>query len=182
MKAIRATRAFGLMLCCWACAGCFNGFGSCGPNPQFGLFCCPSCPEFVPKTCAELNATQFHWSLRGFSSGDILNPDTRDQPELTAIMHVGDVKALKVSAGTTDTSEDCSDKASSVEWSVSSRRVASLEIEDGGRAARLTTLKPGDTIVAATLHFQDGTPSMRVLPWSFTNVSSGDVTVVRVVP
>jgi hypothetical protein len=57
--------------------------------------------------------------LSGFGPQDILNPDVRNQREVTAIMHVGDVKPLKVKAATTVTSEDCSGKATSVEGSFS---------------------------------------------------------------
>ena len=169
-----------LLLPLWLLLGCVNldplkcDLGVTGPG-------CPAKP-FVPKTCSELSPSQFHWSLGGFTSRDILNPDMRDQPQLTAVMHVGDVKALIVSAGSTDTYEDCSGKAVAVDWLVSNPVVARLEVADSRRAASLTALQPGDTNAAAVLHFEDGTPTMRVLPWSFTNVGSGDITVVRVVP
>jgi hypothetical protein len=169
-----------LLLPLWLLFGCVNltslkcDLGGTGPD-------CPT-TTFVPLKCSELVASQFSWTLRGFVERDILNPDVRDQRELTAIMHVGDVKALNVSAGTTQTSEDCSAKATSVEWSVSNPVVARLDFTENPRTASLVALQPGDTVVAAILHFQDGTPPMRVLPWSFTNVGSGSVTVVRVVP
>jgi hypothetical protein len=60
--------------------------------------------------------------------------------------------------------------------------VAQLDFTGNPRTASLVALQPGDTVVAAILHFQDGTPPLRVLPWSFTHVGSGNVTVVRVVP
>jgi hypothetical protein len=150
-----------------------------GLREAFDAPCGPAC---VPSTCSALVASEFHWSLNGFRAQDILNPDVRNQPELTAIMHMGDVKTLKVSAGTTRTSEDCSGKATSVEWSVSNPVVARLDITDDPRTRSLVALQPGDTGVAAILTFQDGTPPIRVLPWSFTNVGSGDISVVRVVP
>lgn len=169
-----------LLLPAWLLSGCVNldpvkcGLGVSGPS-------CPATP-FVPKTCSELDPSQFHWSIGGFTSRDILNPDARDQAELTAIMHVGDVKAVEVSAGSIYTSEDCSEKAVTVDWFISNPVVARLEVVESRRAASLVALQPGDTNVAAVLQFDDGTPPMRVRPWSFTNVGSGDITVVRVVP
>jgi hypothetical protein len=180
--AMKCTRRLGLVILCLASASCGGGDSGCGPNPQFGLLCCPTCPAFVPKTCSELRASQFHWILSGFTPSDILNPDMRNQPELTAIMHVGVARSLRVAAGTTDTSEDCSSKATQVDWAVSNPAVARLEIQPGSRAASLVAVEPGDTNVSATLQFDDGTPSLHVLPWSFTNVGSGDVSVIRVVP
>jgi hypothetical protein len=177
-----AIRVSGLILLSWIGAGCGRGGGGAGTGCELGFFCCPTCPAFVPKTCAELRASQFFWNLNGFASRDILNPDTRDQPELTAIVHVGDAKVLKVSAGSTDTSEDCSGKATTVDWSVSSPVVVRLEVQGNPRVATLVALQPGDTNVSAVLQFEDGTPTMRVLPWSFTNVGSGNITVIRVVP
>jgi len=180
MSAIRISR---LIFLCWITASCSGSGGTgCGPSPQFGLFCCPTCAAFVAKTCSELRASQFFWNLNGFSSRDILNPDTRNQAELTAIMHVGDATILKVSAGSTDTSEDCSGKATTVDWSASNPVVARLEVQENPRVDQLVAVRPGDTNVSAVLHFEDGTPPMRVLPWSFTNVGSGDITVIRVVP
>jgi hypothetical protein len=89
---------------------------------------------------------------------------------------------MRIAAGSTATSEDCSSKATSVEWHNSNSVV--LRLDPSGDALRrsLVALQPGDTVVAATLTFADGTPPMRVLPWSFTNVGSGEVTVVRVLP
>jgi len=132
--------------------------------------------------CSEVAASNplLFWRLSGFTERDILNPDVRDQPQLTAIMRAGDVKVLTVrAAGGT---EDCSGKATSVEWSVSNPEVARLDVGQAPRTGSLVALQPGDTGVSALLTFQDGTPPMRVLPWSFTNVGSGDVTVVRVLP
>ena len=142
---------------------------------------CPSTP-FVPKTCAELSASAFHWSLSGFTAQDILNPDDRSQRELTAIMHVNEVRTLNVSAGSTQTSEDCSSKAVSSEWFSSSPNVVRLTVSQNQRSSLVTARKPGDSSVAAVLQFEDGTPPMRVLPWSFTNVGSGDITIIRVLP
>ena len=131
-----------LLLPLWLLFGCIDLTGlKCdlgGTGPE-----CPT-TTYVPKACSELVASQFSWSLRGFLEKDILNPDVRDQRELTAIMHVG--------------------------------------FTENPRTASLIALQPGDTAVAAILHFQDGTPPLRVLPWSFTHVGSGNVTVVRVVP
>lgn len=136
----------------------------------------------ITVTCSALVASDplLHWSLRGFTEQDILNPDQRNQPELTAIMRAGDVKVLTVrAAGAT---EDCSEKATSVQWSVLNPGVVRVDVAGTPRTGSLVALEPGDTEVAAILTFNDGTPPMRVLPWSFTNVGSGDVTVVRVVP
>jgi hypothetical protein len=170
-----------LFLPMWLLPGCTNldplkcDLGVTAPG-------CPAPTPFVWKTCSQLTAAAFHWSIGGFGPQDVLNPDVRNQPTLTVIMHVGDVKALKVSAGSTETNVDCGEKATSVEWSVADPRVARLDVADNPRAASLAALEPGDTVVAATLQFGDGTPPMRVFPWSFTNVGSGDITVVRVVP
>jgi hypothetical protein len=138
--------------------------------------------EFDPATCAELRASDFFWSLRGFGSEDILDPDVRNQTQLTAIMRVGQTKILELRAATVQTQEDCRSKAVSVEWSSSRPRVVRLDFARDRLTATLTALKPGDAEVAATLQFEDGTPMLRALPWSFTNVGSGDITVVRVVP
>jgi hypothetical protein len=163
-----STTKLSLLLALWMPVGCVDpdlDSLKCGLAPSS-----PGCPTtpFVPKTCSELRASQFHWSLSGFSAKDILNPDTRDQRELTAIMHVGEAKILKVSAASGDTSEDCSTKATTVEWSLSNRAVARLDFQGTSRAASLVALQPGDANVAAILQFDDGTPSMRILPWSFT--------------
>jgi hypothetical protein len=138
--------------------------------------------EFDPATCAELRASDFFWSLRGFGSEDILNPDVPNQTELTAIMRVGQTKLLELRAATVQTDEDCRSKAVSVEWSSSLRRVIRLDAPGDKLTATLTALRPGDAEIAATLQFEDGTPMLRALPWSFTNVGSGDITVVRIVP
>jgi hypothetical protein len=180
---IRLLRLCGLILSLGAFPACVDSGGTgCGPNPQFGLFCCPTCPEFVPKTCNELTASELFWTLSGFSAGDILNPDVRNQTELTAVLHVGDSKSLKVSAGSTATSEDCSQKAVAVDWSVSNPAAVRIDIAADSHGASLLALEPGDTVVSAVLQFEDGTPPMRVFPWSFTNVGSGDITNIRVVP
>ena len=136
----------------------------------------------VPVTCAELRASDFLWILRGFGPEEILNSDLRNQPELTAVMRVGQTKSLELSAATARTSEDCRSKAVAVEWSSSRPRVVRLDVAKDRLTACLTALKPGDTEVAATLRFADGTPMLRALPWSFTNGGSGHVTIVRVVP
>ena len=135
----------------------------------------------VARTCAELSASDLHWSLRGFLETDIVDPDRRDQRELTAIVHVGEVKPLRVSASGA-TAEDCSGKAAGVEWESSDRATARLEVTEDRRSAALVALRPGDVVISAELTFADGTPPMRILPWAFTNVGSGDVTLVRVVP
>jgi hypothetical protein len=82
----------------------------------------------------------------------------------------------------TDTSEDCSGKAATVDWSVSNPVVVRLDVQGNPRVATLVALRPGDTNVSAVLQFEDGSPATRVLPWSFTNVGSGNITVIRVVP
>lgn len=150
-----------------------------GLRQAFDASCGPACE---PSTCSALTVSELFWHLDGFKAQDILNPDQRDQRELTAIMHVGDVKILRVSASSTRTSENCAEKATSVEWTISNSVVARLEPQDGPRARLLVALQPGDTVVTALLAFQDGTPPMTVRPWSFTNIGSGDVTVMRVVP
>jgi hypothetical protein len=152
-----------------------------GLRDQFAEPCGPDGCAIV-ATCSQLNASQLNWTLSGFTSQDILNPDERNQPQLTAIMHVGDDKTLKLRATYFQTTEDCTGKATSIAWSVSNPVVARLDVAEDPRTGSLVALEAGDTDVAATLTFQDGTPPMRVLPWSFTNVGSGDVTVVRVVP
>jgi hypothetical protein len=109
-------------------------------------------------TCSEVAASYplLFWSLSGFTEQDILNPDVRNQPELTAIMHPGDVKVLTVrAAGATG---DCSGKATSVQWSVSNPVVARLDVAGTPRTASLVALEPGDTEVVAILTFNDGTP------------------------
>jgi hypothetical protein len=120
--------------------------------------------------------------LSGFGPQDILNPDVRNQREVTAIMHVGDVKPLKVKAATTVDVRGLQRKGNFGRVVLFNAVVARLDIAESPRTGSLVALQPGDTVVAAILKFEDGTPPMRVLPWSFTNVGSGDVTVVRVVP
>jgi hypothetical protein len=181
MTAKRATGGL-VILACLANAACGGLGGSgCGPNPQFGLLCCPSCPQSVPRACAEIPASQLFWHITGFHSSEILDPD-RFHVELTAILHAGDAKRLEVRASTNETLEDCTGKNTTVEWSVSNAAVARLDVQENPRVALLVTVQPGDTNVSAVLQFADGTPSMRVLPWSSTNVGSGDITVIRVVP
>jgi hypothetical protein len=64
---------------------------------------------------------------------------------------------------------------------VSNTVVARLDPDSGLASAVLTGLQPGDTSVSVVLTFQDGTPPIRALPWSFTNVGSGTVVTVRVI-
>ena len=144
--------------------------------------CGPGGCRIPQRPCAEFSAAALSWSLRGFEPADILNPDLRNQPELTAVLHVGAVKRLRVSATGLGAAEDCSSKAASVDWLVSNSVVARFEAAENPREASLVALQPGDTVVSATVTFQDGTPPLHVLPWSFTNIGSGTVTVVRVVP
>jgi hypothetical protein len=67
-----------------------------------------------------------------------------------------------------------------VEWSTTNPGVARLDVAET-RTASLVALQPGDTVVSALLKFQDA-PPLRIVPWSFTRASSGDITIVRVVP
>jgi hypothetical protein len=134
------------------------------------------------KTCAEARASEFFWQLAGFQPADILNPDVRNQPTLTAILHVGDIKPLRVSARRTGTAEDCASKAVSVEWTISNPDVLELQPTSDRLISALAALQPGDSAVSANLTFGDGSPAIRIFPWSFTNVGSGDITVIRVLP
>ncbi len=154
--------------------------------------CLPACGQvggniFGPggltsPPCAELTAAALSWYLRGFAAADILDPNLRDQRELTAVMHVGDVKRLSVHAPSIGGIVNCPEKAATVEWMVSNGVVARFQPGENFREASLIALQPGDTVVSATVGFADGTPTLQVFPWSFTNVGSGDVIVVRVVP
>jgi hypothetical protein len=186
MMGYRLSRKEAAMLVRWNCRSVLLLailLPACGPD--FSGFRDSLTIEYPTVTCSARVASAFQWSLKGFTVKDILNPDTRDQPELTAIMHVGDVRTLKVDAvaiAFSTMGEDCSGKATSVEWSAADPAVARLDITEGPRTRSLVALRPGDTVVAATLTFQDGTPPIRALPWSFTNVGSGSITVVRVVP
>jgi hypothetical protein len=161
-------------VCLPACGPDFTGFMA---NP-----CGPGGCQASPRPCADVPTSAFHWSLRGFGPADILDPNLRNQAELTALMHVGDVKRLSLSAASILASENCASKAATVEWMISNRVVARLQGAENPREATLVALQPGDTVVSAMVGFEDGTPPLRVFPWSFTNVGSGDVTVVRVVP
>ena len=144
----------------------------CGPEGCLG----------PPRPCAELHPSALLWSLRGFGPSDILDPNLRDQRELTAILQVGQAKRLELRAPGINASEaDCSGLARTVDWRNSNPVVARLTVEPGGRAASLAALQPGDVGIAADVGLHDGT-SIQVLPWSFTNVGSGVVTVIRVVP
>jgi len=134
------------------------------------------------RPCGELAASAFSWSIRGFGPADILDSDLRNQAELTAILHVGDARRLRVSATSLATSEDCSSKAATVDWRTSNPAVVRLETAESPREASLVASRAGDTVVSADIAFEDGTPTLRVLPWSFTNVGSGTITLVRVVP
>jgi hypothetical protein len=133
------------------------------------------------RTCAQLPASQLQWTLSGFRPADILNPGVRDQPDgLTALVHVGDEKMLALSGRSWMTSEDCNDKVRSVEWTNSNPVVLRLVPSEDGRTAMVVALQPGDAVVAADITFRDDSPPQHVRPWSFTQVGSGWITVVRV--
>lgn len=154
---------------------------------KYDIFKCalrtgPECVTPSPLTCSGLVASQLDWFLNGFGPQDILDPDVRNPPILTAVLRVGQVKSLSVKASALFLSEDCSRKATSAQWSVSNPVVARADVGDDLRVASLVALQPGDTDVAAILAFGDGSPPVRALPYAFTNVASGNVTVVRVIP
>jgi hypothetical protein len=159
-----------LAACLPACGQDLNLFG--GPG---GL-------RVTSPPCAEITAAALSWYLRGFEAADILDPDLRGPRELTAVMHVGDVKRLYVHAPSIAGLVNCPEKAAAVEWVVSNGVVARFQPGENFREASLVARQPGDTVVSATVGFSDGTPTLQVFPWSFTNIGSGNVTVVRVVP
>jgi hypothetical protein len=154
----------------------------------------PGCPDFgsvpgfadpitiVPQPCSAFRASDLIWALRGFEPKDMLNPDDPNPQQLIALLRVGQVKTLHLTAGSVGSSEDCSGKATGVEWSSSNTVVARIEVGSTRASGVLTALQPGDTVVWATLTFQDGTPPMRLQPYAFTNAASGLVAVVRVTP
>jgi hypothetical protein len=113
---------------------------------------------------------------------DILNPDDRNQTELTALLPVTRAQTLRITGATVWTREDCTSKVASAIWTVTDPSVLRLDVAPDAHSATLVGLSPGDTQVFADLTFNDGSFPMRVLPWSFTHVGSGTITVVRVVP
>lgn len=141
-----------------------------------------SCPVSRPVLpgCAELSSSQFHWTLTGFSSRDVLQPDDPDQ--VTALIRVGESRDLRVFAEAPHylTGEDCSGKALDVAWLQSNPSVAALAVARNPREARLTGLSPGDTVVSAVLRFDDA-PPLTVFPRSSADFGSRPVTRVRIV-
>jgi hypothetical protein len=142
----------------------------------------PGAITIEQSTCGGLRASDFFWALNGFEHADILNPDERNQSQLTVVVHVGQRRVLNVSAGSVATSEDCASKATSVEWIVSNAAVARVEVGATSRSATLVALQPGDVSVSAILGFQDGTSPIQALPYAFATFGGAPVTVVRVVP
>ncbi len=142
----------------------------------------PGAIRIQQRTCAELRASDFFWTLQGFELADILNPDVRNQTQLTVVLRVGQRKVLSVHAGSIDTAEDCSGKAGSVQWVVSNTVVARLPTGPAPRSATLEPLQPGDVSVSAILTFQDGTSPIQALPYAFASFGGAPVTVIRVVP
>jgi len=140
-----------------------------------------SCPISRPALpgCAELSSSQFHWTLTGFSSSDVLQPDDPDQ--VTALIRVGESREPRVLAEAPYlTGEDCSGKALDVDWLQSNPSVAALAVAGDPREARLTGLHPGDTVITAILRFDDA-PPLTVFPRSSVDVGSRPVTRVRIV-
>jgi hypothetical protein len=134
------------------------------------------------RTCAELRASDLIWSLRGFETTDILNPDERNPTQLTVVVRVGQRRALDVKAGGVASSEDCTSKATSVRWIVSNSVVARVEVAATERSVILVAQQPGDVSVSAIVTFQDGTAPIQVLPYALANFGGAPVTVIRVVP
>jgi hypothetical protein len=135
------------------------------------------------RPCEDLTAAQLIWSVTGFSASDILLPDVRDQPGgLTAILHVGNARVLTVRGSSWQTSQDCSAKTRSVQWQNSNPDVLQVVPSDDGRAATFVALQPGDVVVRVQATFLDGSPPLELRMFSFTQVSSGNVSVIRVVP
>ena len=142
----------------------------------------PGAITIQPRTCAELRASDLIWGVGGFETADILNPDVRNPTQLTAVIRVGQRKMLTLHAGSVGSAEDCSSKASLVQWVSSNSVVARLEVGTTARSAVLEGRQPGDTSVSAVLTFQDGTPAMQVLPYAIASFGGAPVTAVRVVP
>jgi hypothetical protein len=115
-------------------------------------------------------------------NADILNPDVRNQSQLTVVLRVGQLKVLSVHAGAISTSEDCSSKAGSVQWVSSNTVVARLRAGGAPRSATIEPLQPGDVSVSAILTFQDGTSPIQALPYAFASFGGAPVTVVRIIP
>jgi hypothetical protein len=153
------------------------GCGEIGGVPGFG-----DPITLRPRTCAELRASDLIWSIKGFKHGDILNPDVRNQTQLTVVLRVGQFKPLTLTAGSAGSTEDCSGKAASIQWVVSNPVVARLHAGASAQSATLEALQPGDVSVSAILTFQDGTSPMQVLPYAIATFGGAPVTVIRVVP
>lgn len=143
-----------------------------------------SLPPAPVVACADLRASELSWSLLGFNPSDIVDPNNRSATELTAQMWVDQTVDLKLFVAYlkyAETTGDCLAKATAIEWVSTSPEVARLDVAGDSRSARLVGVSPGETRVFAILTFADGTPPLRALPNSSTNVGSGNVTLVRVV-
>jgi hypothetical protein len=167
------------------CCSSSSDTSACGLN--LGGLPVPECKggtAFSPAACSDLLAANFDWFLDGLTAADLLDPNDRTLRELTAVLPIGQMKALRVHAGSIATAPnaDCSGKASSVEWVVSNPAVARVETGADPRQGVVVGLSPGDTQLYANLTFSDGSPGIRALPFVFTNVGSGIVTVLRIVP
>jgi hypothetical protein len=162
--------AAGFLVASCGSGGLENFFGDiCGGAP------CPvvaTCDAADPPLATET----FGWTLSGFSSADLANPDDAG-PDFTVVLRLGERRVLRLSTFHGDETDDCTGRLASVEWSSSEPHARFSETST--TSAVLTGVSRGDTMVLAQLTFKSG-GEFRAFPVVSGRATSALVRTVRV--